>query len=94
MSEEQIQPVSKPHGFARLSPERRREIARMAVQKHPVRGFSLMTPERRREVASRGGKRAHQVGTAHRWTPEEAAEAGRKGGKMSRTNGVSQEHLA
>ena len=39
-----------------------------------------MDPVRQREIASLGGKRAHQLGTAHRFTPEEAREAGRKGG--------------
>lgn len=39
-----------------------------------------MSPEKRREIASRGGKRAHAEGKAHRWTKTEAAEAGSKGG--------------
>lgn len=47
------------------------------------RGFALMSPARRREVASKGGKAAHQKGTAHEWTSEEAREAGRKGGMAS-----------
>jgi general stress protein YciG len=44
------------------------------------KGFASMTPERRSEIASMGGKRAHELGTAHRYTPEEAAKAGAKGG--------------
>jgi general stress protein YciG len=44
------------------------------------RGFASMDPERQREIASKGGKAAHQKGTAHHWTAEEAREAGRKGG--------------
>ncbi len=43
-----------------------------------------MDPERRREVASRGGKAAHERGTAHEFTPDEAREAGRKGGQAGR----------
>lgn len=39
-----------------------------------------LTPEKRREAGSRGGKTAHQRGTAHEWTSEEARDAGRKGG--------------
>jgi uncharacterized protein len=35
---------------------------------------------RQREIASKGGRAAHQKGTAHEWTPEEARDAGRKGG--------------
>ena len=44
------------------------------------RGFASMDRNRQRAIASKGGKAAHQKGTAHEWTPEEAREAGRKGG--------------
>ncbi|HMF99181.1 MAG TPA: KGG domain-containing protein [Vicinamibacterales bacterium] len=44
------------------------------------RGFASMDQESRREVARKGGRAAHQRGTAHEWTAEEAREAGRKGG--------------
>lgn len=44
------------------------------------RGFASMDPARQREIASKGGKMAHEKGTAHKFTPEEAREAGRKGG--------------
>lgn len=43
------------------------------------KGFASMPPEKRREVASRGGKAAHERGTAHEWTREEAARAGQLG---------------
>jgi len=43
-----------------------------------------MTPEKQREIASKGGRAAHQKGTAHEWTSEEARQAGRKGGQVSR----------
>jgi general stress protein YciG len=43
-----------------------------------------MSPEKKREIASKGGKAAHQMGTAHKWTSEEAQAAGRKGGSISR----------
>ena len=45
------------------------------------RGFAAMTPEKRRDIASRGGKAAHAVGTAHKFTSDEARAAGTKGGK-------------
>jgi uncharacterized protein len=45
------------------------------------RGFASMDEDRVREIASKGGKAAHRMGTAHEWTSEEAREAGRKGGK-------------
>jgi uncharacterized protein len=48
------------------------------------RGFASMTPEKQREIASKGGRAAHQKGTAHEWTSEEARQAGRKGGQVSR----------
>jgi general stress protein YciG len=38
---------------------------------------------KQREIASKGGKAAHQKGTAHEWTSEEARNAGRKGGIAS-----------
>jgi len=47
------------------------------------RGFASMDPAKQREIASKGGKAAHQKGTAHEWTSEEAREAGRKGGMAS-----------
>ena len=47
------------------------------------RGFASMDRLKQREIASKGGKAAHQKGTAHEWTSEEAREAGRKGGMAS-----------
>ncbi len=48
------------------------------------RGFASMSPEKQREIASKGGRAAHQKGTAHEWTSDEARQAGRKGGQVSR----------
>jgi hypothetical protein len=42
-----------------------------------------MDRAKQREIASKGGKAAHQKGTAHEWTSEEARDAGRKGGIAS-----------
>lgn len=39
-----------------------------------------MDPARQREIASKGGRAAHEKGTAHEWSPNEARAAGRKGG--------------
>ena len=44
------------------------------------RGFAGMDPALVRSLASRGGKAAHEQGTAHEFTQAEAREAGRKGG--------------
>jgi uncharacterized protein len=47
------------------------------------RGFASMSERKQRKIASKGGKAAHQKGTAHEWTREEAREAGRKGGRIA-----------
>ena len=46
------------------------------------RGFASMDYQKQREIASKGGRAAHQQGTAHEFTSEEAREAGRKGGEV------------
>jgi general stress protein YciG len=54
------------------------------VKKSGKQGFASMSPEERKRIASKGGKAAHALGTAHKWTSETAQEAGRRGGAMSR----------
>lgn len=44
------------------------------------RGFASMDPARQKEIASKGGRAAHEKGTAHEWSSGEARDAGRKGG--------------
>ena len=53
-------------------------------RQHSERGFAAMDPEEQREIASKGGRAAHEKGTAHEWTADEARNAGRKGGQVSR----------
>ena len=51
------------------------------------RGFAGMSPEKQRKIASKGGRAAHEKGTAHEWLGGEggsAQKAGRKGGVASR----------
>lgn len=55
------------------------------------RGFASMDPEKKRMIASKGGKAAHQKGTAHEFTPDEARNAGRKGGERVSQN---RDHMA
>lgn len=55
------------------------------------RGFASMDKDKQRAIASKGGKAAHQKGTAHEWTSEEAKLAGRKGGIVSRRRKVATE---
>lgn len=52
------------------------------------RGFASMDPSKQREIASKGGRAAHQKGTAHQWTSEEARAAGRKGGERRGTSPI------
>ncbi len=55
-----------------------------AMKPKERRGFASMSPEKQQEIASKGGRAAHEKGTAHEWTAEEARNAGRKGGQVSR----------
>jgi general stress protein YciG len=45
------------------------------------RGFASMDPEEQKRIASKGGRAAHEQGTAHEWDSEEAKQAGQKGGQ-------------
>ena len=56
----------------------------MNAERKERRGFASMSPEKQREIASKGGRAAHEKGTAHEWTADEARNAGRKGGQVSR----------
>jgi hypothetical protein len=49
--------------------------------KQKSRGFAAMNSDRQREIASKGGKAAHERGTAHEFSADEARSAGRKGGE-------------
>lgn len=44
------------------------------------KGFASMSPEKRREIASKGGKAAHEKGTAYEWDSNSGKRAGQKGG--------------
>lgn len=54
------------------------------VARKTPRGFAAMDPQAQRAIAAKGGRAAHQKGTAHEFTSEEARVAGRKGGEASR----------
>lgn len=45
-----------------------------------------MDQDKQREIARKGGRAAHQKGTAHEFTSEEAREAGRRGGRARGRN--------
>jgi len=53
----------------------------MAMTKGRGRGFASMDKAKQRMIASKGGRAAHQKGTAHKWTSDEARRAGQKGGR-------------
>jgi general stress protein YciG len=50
------------------------------AEKKSNRGFASMDPAKQREIASKGGRAAHEKGTAHQFSANEAREAGKKGG--------------
>ncbi len=54
------------------------------------RGFASMDGDKVREIASKGGRAAHEKGTAHEFSSQEAREAGRKGGESVSRN---REHM-
>ena len=61
------------------------------ASKKSNRGFASMDPQRQREIASRGGKAAHQKGTAHEFNSDEARRAGSKGGQAAHQKGTAHE---
>ena len=71
------------HGGVAGAPDRQNKTGEEDKVAKEDRGFASMDRNKQREIASKGGKAAHQKGTAHEWTSEEAREAGRKGGMAS-----------
>ncbi len=52
-----------------------------------------MDRDRQKEIARKGGKAAHQKGTAHEFTADEARAAGRKGGEAVSANRGHMSHI-
>ena len=63
----------------------------MAQTQGSNRGFAAMDEDKQREIASKGGKAAHEKGTAHEFSSQQAAEAGSKGGKAAHAKGTAHE---
>jgi general stress protein YciG len=61
------------------------------VVKKSKKGFASMSSELQKEIASKGGKAAHKLGSAHVFNKEEAQAAGRKGGLKVSAN---KEHMS
>jgi uncharacterized protein len=63
-----------------------RPAAPTAPPAKKLRGFAAMDISRQREIASKGGRAAHEKGTAHEFTKDEARAAGKKGGEAVSQN--------
>lgn len=59
---------------------------KMNNTKKQKRGFAGMAPDKQRDIASKGGRAAHRLGSAHEFTSEEGRRAGQKGGKARARN--------
>jgi general stress protein YciG len=62
-----------------------------AMPDTPNRGFAAMDPEQQRLIAAKGGRAAHERGTAHQFSRDEARAAGQKGGQRV---SVNREHMS
>jgi general stress protein YciG len=58
-----------------MSAYRRSEMTETADHKT---NFATMDPAKHREIASKGGRAAHDKGTAYEWNSDQAREAARK----------------
>jgi hypothetical protein len=73
------------------SSESRREPTSERPPRSDHRGFAAMDEAKQRQIASKGGKAAHEKGTAHEFTRDEAQRAGKKGGEVVSQN---RQHMA
>ncbi len=80
------QPVSESAPSSTESPDKPPRSSRRPPSSGEQRGFAAMDEEKQRQIASKGGKAAHEKGTAHEFTPDEARNAGRKGGEAVSQN--------
>ena len=83
---EEDQPASGPESGTRAP-----ESGERPLHHGEQRGFAAMDMSKQRQIASKGGKAAHEKGTAHEFTPEEARLAGKKGGEAVSKN---RQHMA
>lgn len=65
------------------SVSRASETAQEAPRARKPRGFAAMDRSLVSTIARKGGKAAHEAGTAHEFSREEARDAGRKGGQAT-----------
>src|SRR4051812_30873771 len=67
------------------------ESGERTAHHHDQRGVAAMDESKQRQIASKGGRAAHEKGTAHEFTPDEARLAGKKGGEAVSKN---RQHMA
>jgi general stress protein YciG len=60
-----------------------------SIPPRKARGFAAMDPVVRRAISAKGGRAAHEAGTAYRFTSDSGREAGRKGGQARRRRSVA-----
>jgi general stress protein YciG len=77
MAHENLNVQERGQGGQKESPV---DTAQPREAKKSNRGFASMDPAKQREIASKGGRAAHEKGTAHQFSANEAREAGKKGG--------------
>lgn len=65
------------------------KMAEKKPEEKSERGFASMNQDKQRQIASKGGKAAHEKGSAHEFSPEEASTAGRKGGEAAQGRGTA-----
>ncbi|MBS8241509.1 stress-induced protein [Marinobacter lipolyticus] len=63
----------------------------MAKKQSDTRGFASMDEDKQQDIARKGGKAAHEQGSAHEFDSEEARQAGKKGGKVAHESGNAHE---
>ena len=78
--------IARPSSSENVAPD-----AGSAPRGRSNRGFASMDRNKQREIASKGGRAAHEKGTAHEFDAGEARAAGRKGGVTVSRN---REHMA
>jgi uncharacterized protein len=89
MSEQEgSEKVSRPRGFAALTPDERRALGSKGGRTAHARGTANKFTS---ESASAAGRVPHERGTAFRWTSDQARDAARKGAARRSRNPESNE---
>lgn len=92
-NEEEAQAAEEQSEQAQASAEEHAPESGPITERKPSsqRGFAAMERDKQRAIASKGGRAAHEKGTAHEFTPDEARQAGKKGGEVVSQN---RKHMA